>query len=101
MASHIENKAIQLREEAVKKLSPAGFFRSLFGGANKVNISNTSHKKLLYNYNTDKSTTSLYYHATQGLYNQDLRYGNFKTEDKKVIINRPIFSPLHTPSLMH
>nr|AEE62558.1 unknown [Dendroctonus ponderosae] len=36
MASHIENKAIQLRDEAVKKLNPGGFFRTLFGRGNKT-----------------------------------------------------------------
>ncbi|KAL1514194.1 hypothetical protein ABEB36_003488 [Hypothenemus hampei] len=36
MASHIENKAIQLRNEAAKKLNPNGFFKSLFGGGNRT-----------------------------------------------------------------
>ncbi|XP_030768367.1 alpha-soluble NSF attachment protein-like [Sitophilus oryzae] len=35
MASHIENKAIQLRQEAAKKLNPSGFFKTLFGNGNK------------------------------------------------------------------
>ncbi|XP_076255098.1 alpha-soluble NSF attachment protein-like [Rhynchophorus ferrugineus] len=35
MASHIENKAIQLRNQAAKKLNPGGFFKYLFGNGNK------------------------------------------------------------------
>ncbi|CAG9768706.1 unnamed protein product [Ceutorhynchus assimilis] len=36
MASHIENKAKQLRDEGLKKLNSRGFFQSWFGGSDKA-----------------------------------------------------------------
>lgn len=64
MASHIENKAIQLREEALKKLNPGGFFKALFGGANKVSLELLAASVSLINSNNILTTYLKKIHAS-------------------------------------